>query len=575
MLTALLQLINDQTEHKLDDCVVEFSKELCNEKPSSDPRWAETESSKRNSTTSASAIIMNQLENKYKMHKFFIDFLKVYNLWERLTTIIVSGNTLSTHMLLCDHAEKLIATIKIKKIHEQNPEMFDEIIRISLRERNVVSSPLNEHDLFYRETTKVEDFIFALICYQQERINESLSNQKLILQLIIITSQVLIEIFKEISNFRKSQGNLYESFQLIKCEYIPWSCTSGPRGIRTLLLKQFENLVTFGGQSMNVAAIIEDEIQIKGLITNGILELADIILDGFVCQLKSIDISMNSERYKIVERNYETIRSKCLKPLFKARQYDKATILAEKYQDFDILIRICDELDNQERLQRYMTEYNNKGFSKFLFNWYIKEGKQGKMLINTANSPLLGDFLKNHHQLNWLHQIHLGQFDEASQTLKHLGLKETENSQRKKTILSLSKLAALAGDRDNTNDVNDINEELRIINEKEKDFNSNGIGTTKELRKTIQVTKSREIFVKDSQTGKDIPLDQAVNKGLISQEKAIALTRGEEAGLKTKKKVDVIITDSATGSQFPLNIAVSRGIIDEETAKRIQSGQNV
>jgi nuclear pore complex protein Nup133 len=38
-------------------------------------------------------------------------------------------------------------------------------------------------------------------------------------------------------------------------------------------------------------------------------------------------------------------------------QFDRAASLAEKYMDFDILIRICDETDNQERLQRYVNQF--------------------------------------------------------------------------------------------------------------------------------------------------------------------------------------------------------------------------
>ena len=106
---------------------------------------------------------------------------------------------------------------------------------------------------------------------------------------------------------------------------------------------------------------------------------------------------------------------------------------------------------------------------------------------------------------------------------------------------------------------------------------SEGVGTTKVLRETVQIIKSREIFVKDPQTGKEIPLDDAVNKGLISEEAANALKNNDEpaSGFKTEKKVQVTITDPATGSQLPLNLAVRRGIIDAETAKRIQRGEVV
>ena len=42
------------------------------------------------------------------------------------------------------------------------------------------------------------------------------------------------------------------------------------------------------------------------------------------------------------------------------KQYDRAASLAEKFEDFEMLMRICDATDNQERLQKYRTVYADK-----------------------------------------------------------------------------------------------------------------------------------------------------------------------------------------------------------------------
>lgn len=39
------------------------------------------------------------------------------------------------------------------------------------------------------------------------------------------------------------------------------------------------------------------------------------------------------------------------------KQYQQAAALAEKYCDFDILVQLCEQTDNQSRLQRYMTQF--------------------------------------------------------------------------------------------------------------------------------------------------------------------------------------------------------------------------
>lgn len=50
----------------------------------------------------------------------------------------------------------------------------------------------------------------------------------------------------------------------------------------------------------------------------------------------------------------------CFLPWFRSvslGQYQLAAALAEKYCDFDILVQMCEQTDNQARLQRYMTQF--------------------------------------------------------------------------------------------------------------------------------------------------------------------------------------------------------------------------
>ena len=41
-------------------------------------------------------------------------------------------------------------------------------------------------------------------------------------------------------------------------------------------------------------------------------------------------------------------------------QYDRAAELAERYDDFATLIQICEITNNQERMQRYMGQFEKK-----------------------------------------------------------------------------------------------------------------------------------------------------------------------------------------------------------------------
>ena len=41
-------------------------------------------------------------------------------------------------------------------------------------------------------------------------------------------------------------------------------------------------------------------------------------------------------------------------------QYERAASLAEKYCEFDILIQLCEQTNNTERLTRYLNQFHNR-----------------------------------------------------------------------------------------------------------------------------------------------------------------------------------------------------------------------
>ncbi len=41
-------------------------------------------------------------------------------------------------------------------------------------------------------------------------------------------------------------------------------------------------------------------------------------------------------------------------------QHERAASLAEKYCDFGILVRLCEQTGNEERLQRYMKQFHDQ-----------------------------------------------------------------------------------------------------------------------------------------------------------------------------------------------------------------------
>ena len=74
--------------------------------------------------------------------------------------------------------------------------------------------------------------------------------------------------------------------------------------------------------------------------------LKNICVLMFVCVCVCVCLCMLSDIVSFLSVEYE--------------QFDRAASLAEKYYDFDILIRICEATDNQDRLQRYITQFADR-----------------------------------------------------------------------------------------------------------------------------------------------------------------------------------------------------------------------
>lgn len=105
------------------------------------------------------------------------------------------------------------------------------------------------------------------------------------------------------------------------------------------------------------------------------------------------------------------------------KEYERAILLAEKYLDFETLVIVCEKTDNQARLDEYMDRFSNNGFSEYVYNWFIKENKQGKLIDKyrkvgkTKHLQKLSNFLSDHPSLYWMQQIFDHKFTLAASTL--------------------------------------------------------------------------------------------------------------------------------------------------------------
>lgn len=257
----------------------------------------------------------------------------------------------------------------------------------------------------------------------------------------------------EVLRFRESKRVLYTSAQQSKFEFLPWTAVSGKNGIRDVLVQMIQVTLKHGIRGTG-------EPEVRHRFYQQMVELIDFVLDG---KRKYLDSVRGTEKHSVLQRQYESQRSDLIYPLIDDEQYELAIKLAEKYHDFQTLVIVCDRTENQAKLDEYIERYSEFDFSQIAINWHLRQNKRADLFQRFKhNQSALGQFLVDHPSLAWLQLIFNGEYENAGKILVELATRETELVSRKKTTLSLAKLAFYTT-RENREMIEGINRELNLI----------------------------------------------------------------------------------------------------------------
>uniref|UniRef100_A0A674F3R1 Nucleoporin 133 n=1 Tax=Salmo trutta TaxID=8032 RepID=A0A674F3R1_SALTR len=429
---------------ELDLVVTRINLDLVDDYPASDPRWAESVPDESAGFPLTSLIILHQLEDKMKAHGCFMDFLLQVGLLDRLGQTAVRSSPMATRLLLCEHAEKLQAAMTLKNHHAKHGELVNRAILSALRKSNAaVSTSLTAADVFFREVSQISSVFECLLEEEERTLKENPVDSVKWAEVVLSVNTIIKDMLQAAGQYRDTKASLYRASESTpaESEYIPWTASSGLGGVRTVIARQHEVILR------DVYPHADSELR-NGL-NEQLAALLDVLLGGYVSQLTSLRPGRpgQQDRYNTLEMEYTQRRSELLAPLLELGQYQWVAALAEKYCDFDILVQMCEQTDNQNRLQHYMAKFADQNFADFLFRWYMQKGKRGKLLSQPiAQHQQLASFLQSHEHLSWLHHIHVHDFSSAYKTLYGQANMETRYFVKKKTLLALSKLTALASD---------------------------------------------------------------------------------------------------------------------------------
>ena len=517
----------------LDRLVISMSTDLIDDLPASDPRWLETlppselaagtQSNDGNSGIdgigSSSLVILHQLEDKQTALDVYINFLKDVGLWQKLTCVPSREMPTATTFILNEHSEKTVAAITLRTLHSENSKIIDRAIKFCLNDRNLgsvdknLSLNLTPQDHFYREISKVHEIFAGFQRLIEKDLLVSNQNPQDSVLDIISSNEVIMTILRECVSYRvrkerELSNNVdHQNEFSSKFEHAPWTCAPGPspNGLRNLLIQQFQLL------HEKIIPLAEDA-SVRSVLFKQLIDLSDFILDGYKTQLESIP---NQDRKMAFQKEFEKDRASMILPLVNSGKcFEEATRLAEKYHEFQGLIRICEMTNDNERLDRYMDLFSEQDFANFVFDWHLRQGKQSKLLqqrtyTSGKRQSQLGRFLEGHANISWLHDIQTGDYLESAKTLKALADTEIDSLSRKKTMLSIAKLANMCSDSNDDKNINDslgmIDNEMNIISAQEQLPKSilDAYGFESDNMKVLSPRHLIELYISEENHGAD------------------------------------------------------------------------
>ncbi|XP_053688434.1 nuclear pore complex protein Nup133 isoform X2 [Sabethes cyaneus] len=460
IINSILQNVEEKSlDCELDQIVLKIAEDLAEDIPAADPRWEVT--SKHGLGSSTSMQIVQQLREKNIALTQFFEFLHASTIWDKLTAVSSGDIVRPTAHLLSDIAEKIVAAIAIKCLHNSHARIIDEAIDITLREGNRTppSPNLTNQDLFYVQISRMHEIFKVLSELVENYVKQELTTIQVQTALVEVNT-ITITVLQEVMKFRESKGDLFVVRQEpSRYEYVPWTASSGKYGLRDVLLHMIVCTLKYGIKGSG-----EPEFRIKHY--KQMTELIDFVLDGRKNYLESIQ---DEGKRAVLQQQYESQRSDLIFPLVDFEQYELAAKLAEKYLDFQILVVICDKTNNQTRLDDYIERYKEYDFSQFAISWHMRQNKQGDIFQRfKGNQAELARFLCDHPSLAWIQLVFNGELAQAAEVLLALAQHEKELLSRKRVMLSLSKLCALAAEGDFSSQIAEINSEARLMDLQEQ-----------------------------------------------------------------------------------------------------------
>ncbi|CAG5108292.1 Oidioi.mRNA.OKI2018_I69.chr1.g3726.t1.cds [Oikopleura dioica] len=383
----------------VNSTAIQLSHDFINEIPTHDPRWSETGRAAAAPQAGKPLLIQKQLAEKIATHGVFRSFV----------ASSVDGEALG---IIAQDAEKLAVAAALRSSPANLQTVIGHAIQSVLTTiGSRVPQRLTPQDVFYAKVTEVGDIVNALSEFCENIVNQTQQRTPTVQELDLIhhSNQTICSILGAITSFRQDNADLYQETSRLWTQL--W--------LKTLL------------STINVSCMKKFEQQ-RATVIEQLFIMSKFLLSDRLVHVKAGN--SNSESQK----EFVSIREKCVAIFTERKRWNEAGLLAEQFQDFGGLLEV------------YQATKNEKDFARYLlipeFPEFIKSKFVGKELVDIAVQfgGRIAELVREDSDHGWMLMIRENNFDQAGERLVEQA-KDDSNAYGRRTLISLAKLASIAG----------------------------------------------------------------------------------------------------------------------------------
>ncbi|CAH0728191.1 unnamed protein product, partial [Brenthis ino] len=359
----------------LDRTVLAVAADMLDDVPAGDPRWKIRSGAATRVALGSSAALQTaaQLRDKQRAFALFLEFLRAHGLWRRLGCVSVGedgdvgevgevGEVISTQWALCGLAERLAAARGLQRLHAAGAPLLDAALHAAAdaerddAEEEVVEAlrngSLSPADVCFRRVTRATRLLRALATLPSPPAAHDARAAALhALHACSALTTVVTEMHKCRAQWAQWAGGAPRPAPAL-----------GPRATLSALAQAHKRAVSQCARRCEDAAL-------RAQLLEGAAALADLLL---------------ADAQALPAARYDDLRADIIRPYIEEGQIERAAVLAEKFKDFDLLIEMCVQRNDIERLYGYIDKYSDEGIAEKAYAWLASRGHSALLLRRVA-----------------------------------------------------------------------------------------------------------------------------------------------------------------------------------------------